>query len=116
MTRAIAGVRQLITVLIRVEGFHRWPDAPAGFLHLQHRHRHLFEIRIWKRVFHENRDIEIIDFATKLRQTIAKEYGDPAEFGDRSCEAIAGDLLILTSAQKVQVLEDGEHGALLERL
>ena len=103
-----------VVVTLEVEGFHRWPEAKdilpeVAFLSL--RHRHLFKIKAWKAVEHEDRDVEIILLKRKISRYLHSKYGEPCEFGRMSCEDIAKELVAELDLSSVEVLEDGENGA-----
>lgn len=105
-----------VIVTLQVEGFHSWPDAghhPESYLF--HKHRHVFHIRLAKRVMHDDRDVEIIRLKRDVLEHIAAEYGTPANFVHMSCEHIAKRLLLEFCADSVTVLEDGENGAEVSR-
>lgn len=100
-----------------IEGFHFWKDAPdeVGFLRAEH--RHIFDIRCWWQVSHNDRDLEIILQQHKVEDFIREQYGSPAKFGGMSCESIADELMAHFgfALVKCQVLEDGYGGATLSR-
>lgn len=104
-----------VIVRVVVEGFHRFPGAELVFGNevnfLSNRHRHLFYIIAEKKVFHDNRDVEFILFKRDLQQYINSKYGQPAEFGNMSCEAIARDMMESFHLESCVVLEDNENGA-----
>lgn len=105
-----------IIVNLEVEGLHKWPEASkiagedVGFL--DHIHRHLFKIKLVKRVTHSDRDVEIILFKREVAAYLHETYGFPVcHFGRMSCEEIATELLTQFSCDEVEVMEDGENGA-----
>lgn len=103
-----------ITIKFAIEGFHNWPDAAkfepeAAFL--ADRHRHMFHFQLWKEVAHDDRDVEIILFKRKVIKYLKDIYGDPCEFGSKSCEMLAKELLDKFDCFAIEVLEDNENGA-----
>lgn len=98
-----------------VVGFHRYPTAPQFCLYLAARHRHNFVIRASFAVEHNNRQVEINEQQNKIEEYLCGKYGKPCEFGDKSCEDIAEELLEHFGACKVQVLEDDYGGATITR-
>ena len=116
-----------IWVTFRKEGIHRYPAAatdPAlatgdeyDVSFLGSPHRHIFHFRVWIDVFHNDRDIEFIQFKRWLENlyrdgTLALDY--------KSCEMIADDLYLQIAGRYpgravwIEVAEDGENGALIK--
>ncbi len=114
MTRA----KKYIWVTYQKEGIHRYPDAPKGVEFLRHPHRHMFHFKVEIEVFHDDRDIEFIDFKHKLKKYIANTWYDGAygccNFGGMSCEMIAEDLLNYFGLCRCSVSEDGEFFGIVE--
>lgn len=117
-----------VIISFQIEGFHNWPaaaeyDKEVAFL--ADRHRHIFHFRLWKPVTHSDRDIEIILFKREVIKWLIDIYGKrhawgglitataPLEFGAMSCEQIAENLLTAFACSRVEVLEDGENGAIV---
>ena len=113
-----------IWVTFQKEGVHLYPAAKddptlatggwddVSFLGVAH--RHIFHFRVAIDVFHDDRDIEFIQFKRWLESLYAS---DILELNHRSCEMIAEDL-----AQEIHnkypgrsitisVAEDNENGA-----
>jgi hypothetical protein len=103
--------RFAVIAVFTVEGFHRWPDAPAPVEFLRQRHRHLFHVELSRWVTHADRDIEILMLRRRGIEVLCGEYGLPCEFGSLSCEHIADFLLRALNLSRCKVLEDGENGA-----
>ena len=107
-----------VIVTLRVEGTHSWPDCPfdeVAYLRLDH--RHIFHIKCWKAVSHDDRDVEIIMLKHDIEEFLFNEFGDSEQrlhiFGARSCEMIARKLNEKFDLVQCEVLEDGENGALI---
>jgi hypothetical protein len=106
-----------------MEGFHNWPAAAAIFpevAFLSDRHRHMFGFRCYAKVTHTDRDKEFIllnrEIKRNLQLNFEKTVDTVLEFGPMSCEAIGEWLLDqFTELYKVEVWEDWENGAIIER-
>ena len=115
-----------IWVTFRKEGVHLYPAAATdpklatgdwddvSFLGVPHRHIFHFKVRI--EVFHDDRDIEFIQF----KRWLEKLYNeDILELNHKSCEKISDDLYKEISAKypsrfvEIEVSEDGENGSLI---
>jgi hypothetical protein len=117
----------MIWVTFRKEGIHCYPAAatdPAlktGDMYdvsfLGTPHRHIFHFKIYIEVFHDDRDIEFIQFKRWLENC----YNDGTlELNYKSCEMIARDLQAIISARYpgretwIDVSEDGENGCFIK--
>lgn len=115
-----------IWVTFRKEGVHLYPAAAddpklatgdwddVSFLGVAHRHIFHFKVRI--EVFHNDRDIEFIQF----KRWMEKLYNeDILELNHKSCEMISDDLYEEISARypgrfvEIEIAEDGENGSLI---
>ena len=116
----------MIWVTFRKEGIHLYPGAdtnPAlatgdwddvSFLGLPH--RHIFHFKVWIEVFHDDREIEFIQF----KRWLERVYNDGTlELNHKSCEMIARELHATINARypvrevRIEVSEDGENGCYL---
>lgn len=111
-------MKPFIIVKLQVEGVHFWPDAKTKLpevAYLSSPHRHIFHVTVTKAVTHEDRDIEIIMFKRELQDYFQRNFFDTSlqlvNFGARSCETIAKDLVEAFDLDIAEVLEDGENGA-----
>ena len=113
-----------IWVTFQKEGVHLYPaakDDPAlatggwddvSFLGVAH--RHIFHFRVAIDVFHDDRDIEFIQFKRWLESLYAT---DILELNHRSCEMIAEELAqeihnkYPNRSVTISVAEDNENGA-----
>jgi hypothetical protein len=116
-----------IWITFRREGIHRYPAAatdPAlctageyDVSFLANAHRHIFHFRVWIDVFHNDRDIEFIQFKRWLESLYSK---DVLELDFKSCEMIADDLYTQIAGRYperavwIEVAEDGENGCLIK--
>ncbi len=116
--------RRMIWVTFRKEGIHKYPAAatdPAlatgdeydvSFLGTPH--RHIFHFTVAIEVFHNDRDIEFIQFKRWLEKLYA---GGTLELNYKSCEMISDDLYEAIAHRypnrdiEITVAEDGENGA-----
>jgi hypothetical protein len=118
---------RMIWVTFQKEGIHCYPAAATdpmlntndeyNVAFLANPHRHIFHFRVWIDVFHNDRDIEFIQFKRWLENlyrdsTLALDY--------KSCEMISDDLYIQIANRYpgrtvwIEVSEDGENGALVK--
>ena len=118
---------KFIWVTFQKEGIHKYPAAatdPAlatgdeyDVSFLGYPHRHIFHFRVWIDVFHNDRDIEFIQFKRWLENLYA---GGTLELNFKSCEMIADDLYLRIAdrfperAVWIEVAEDGENGCLIK--
>jgi len=116
-----------IWVTFRKEGIHRYPDAATNPLlatgdeydvsFLANPHRHIFHFRVWIDVFHNDRDIEFIQFKRWLENLYNNGI---LQLDYKSCEMIADDIYIKIAerypnrAVWIEVAEDGENGCLIK--
>ena len=102
------------------EALHNWHDIgeqePCWFL--AQKHRHVFKIKVYKRVYHDNRDSEFIAFKHEVLKFLKSQFVIDAKSGipdisNRSCEMLGRMILNQFDAIKVEVSEDGENGAIV---
>jgi len=116
--------KRMIFVTFQKEGIHMYPAAatdPAlatgdeydvSFLGTPH--RHIFHFNVAIEVFHNDRDIEFIQFKRWLERLYA---GGTLELNYKSCEMISDDLYEQIATRypdrdiEITVSEDGENGA-----
>lgn len=118
-----------IWVTFRKEGIHLYPAAKddpklatGGWddvSFLGYAHRHIFHFKVGIEVFHDDRDVEFIQFKRWLESL----YDDKTiELNHKSCEMISQDLyeqIINKFPDRdvfIEVSEDGENGAYTEYL
>lgn len=97
---------------LRFEALHMWPNALPDVSFLGVPHRHIFHVRAEKIVSHNDRDVEFILLKRAILETI--ELLKPSSI-TWSCETWAQKILEAHSLDKVEVSEDGENGAVVER-
>lgn len=113
-----------IESVVSIAGLHNWPKAPERRAYLRSLHRHMFEVAVSVEVTHSERDVEFHDLQdtiVRLFKSMGRQY-HPAtplqSFGPRSCEALAGELLVMLiregyAVTGVSVSEDGENTAVV---
>jgi len=117
----------MINVTFTKEGIHKYPAAlndpklatgdwdDVSFLGYPHRHIFHFEVAI--QVFHDDRDIEFIQFKRWLERLYSM---DTLQLDYKSCEMISDDLAAQINVRYpgrkivIKVSEDGENGSISE--
>ena len=129
VTRIMDAAERKIWVTFRREGIHCYPAAAtdpklntAGeydVSFLASPHRHIFHFRVWIDVFHNDRDIEFIQFKRWL-ESLYSGSNTVLALDWKSCEMIADDLYIQIAGRYperavwIEVAEDGENGCLIK--
>lgn len=131
--RIMEKAERKIWITFRKEGIHCYPAAAtdpklntAGeydVSFLANPHRHMFHFRVWIDVFHNDRDIEFIQFKRWLENLYSGNQSNNnsiLELDWKSCEMIADDLYIQIAGRYpnravwIEVAEDGENGCLIK--
>lgn len=119
--------KRMIWVTFRKEGIHKYPaalDDPKlatgdeyDVSFLGYPHRHIFHFKVEIEVFHDDRDIEFIQF----KRWLEKLYSEKTlELDYKSCEMICDDLAQQINNKypgrkiNITVSEDGENGATIQ--
>ena len=127
MDQLLNNKKAMIWVTFRKEGLHKYPaalDDPKlatggsdDVSFLGYIHRHIFHFKVAIEVFHDDRDIEFIQFKRWLESL----YADGTlQLDYKSCEMICDDLSETINKKypgrniKLTVSEDGENGATIE--
>lgn len=115
-----------IWVTFSKEGIHKYPGADTdpklatgdwddvSFLGFPH--RHIFHYKVWIEVFHDDRDIEFIQF----KRWLIRLYDGALDMDYKSCEMMADDLAAVIQDMypgrwlKISVAEDNENGCEME--
>ena len=124
LTEDLSKASKMIWVTFRKEGMHKYPAAledpklktgdeyDVSFLGYPHRHTFHFKVAI--EVFHDDRDIEFIQF----QRWILNLYSQGTLQNDfKSCEMMSDDLYIQITKKypgrkiEIDVSEDGENGS-----
>lgn len=116
---------RMIWVTFQKEGIHCYPAAASDpqlatgdqydVSFLASPHRHIFHFRVYIDVYHNDRDIEFIQFKRWLEGLYSREQ-NILQLDYKSCEMIADDLYVQISARYpnrcviIEVSEDGENG------
>ena len=120
----VSKASRMVWVTFEKEGLHKYPaalDDPKlatgdkyDVSFLGYIHRHIFKFRVWIEVFHDDRDIEFIQFIRWMNELYEGELN--VDF--QSCEMISDDLYLKIQERYpnrnvwIEVSEDGENGAL----
>ena len=130
--------KRMIWVTFQKEGIHKYPAAlddpklaTGGWddvSFLGYPHRHMFHFRVSIEVFHDDREIEFIQFSRWLQRLYSVGTGEAgSETGHtvlaldyKSCEMIADDLYLEIRKRygsnrevHIEVSEDGENGCVV---
>ena len=122
----MSNMKSKIWVTFRREGTHKYPAALTDpklktgdeydVSFLGYPHRHMFHFKIAIEVFHDDREIEFIQFKRWLENLYGKGV---LELDYKSCEMMATDLYQQISEKypkrevTIEVSEDGENGAVI---
>jgi len=120
--RVISASQKKIWVTFQREGIHCFPAAAndpklADVSFLAHPHRHIFHFRVAIDVFHDDRELEFIQFKRWLESLYVNTV---LQLDYKSCEMIADDLYTQIAAKYpdrdvwIEVSEDGENGCYVE--
>jgi hypothetical protein len=123
--RIMERAQRQIWVTFQREGIHKYPAAltdPAlatgdkyDVSFLGYPHRHIFHFRVSIDVWHNDRDIEFIQFKRWLEELYSEE-SNCLRLDYKSCEMIADDLYVQIANRypdrnvTIEVSEDGENG------
>lgn len=116
--------KRMIWVTFQQEGIHKYPGADTDpklatgdeydVSFLGYPHRHMFHFTVAIEVFHNDRDIEFIQFKRWLENSFRDEV---MQLDHKSCEMISDDLYMYIANRypnrdiHITVSEDGENGA-----
>jgi len=104
-------MKKQIGVVLVVQGFHYYPEAPTQVDFLRHKHRHLFKIECVFNVDDLNRELEFFIMRDKIEKHLSLLYPkhmNAHDFGSMSCEMIAAELLTTFNLEECTVTEDNE--------
>lgn len=118
---------KFIWVTFQKEGIHKYPQALTDpnlatgdeydVSFLGYPHRHIFHFRVDIEVFHDDRELEFIQFKRWLESLYQT---NTLQLNYRSCEMISDDLSVLIKDKypgrkfKISVSEDNENGSYSE--
>ena len=125
--RIIQASQKKVWVTFQKEGIHCFPAAATDpklntgdeydVSFLASPHRHIFHFRVCIDVFHDDRELEFIQFKRWIESLYS---GNILKLNYKSCEMIADDLY-LQIAEKypnrdvwIEISEDGENGCYVE--
>lgn len=102
-------------VSLQFVGMHHYPEAADAVEFLSDPHRHTFHVTVQLEQFHNNRDVEYIQFKRWLKEQLPS-----GDLGTASCEDIADRIYEAIDEEypdrrvRISVTEDGENGAVVE--
>jgi hypothetical protein len=122
--RIMEAADRKIWVRFQKEGIHKYPAALedpklADVQFLGFPHRHIFHFRVWIDVFHNDRDVEFIQFK-RWCESLYNGDNSVLALDYKSCEMIADDLYVQIASKYpertiwIEISEDGENGALIK--
>jgi hypothetical protein len=119
--------KRMIWVTFQKEGIHKYPaalDDPAlatgdwdDVSFLGYPHRHMFHFRVSIQVWHDDREIEFIQFSRWLQRLFSE---DVMTLDYKSCEMIADEMFAHIDNKypgrevHIEVSEDNENGAIVQ--
>lgn len=122
--RISEAAKRMIWVTFQKEGIHKYPGADTDPLlatgdeydvsFLGYPHRHIFHFKVAIQVFHNDREIEFIQFKRWLENSFTNGV---LQLNYKSCEMICDDLYQMIAHRypdrdiEITVSEDGENGA-----
>lgn len=105
--------RTQVYCTLQFEGIHCWPECPFDEVaYLRDPHRHVFYIKAWKDVYHDDRDVEFIMLKHRIQEHLAAKYPG-GRLGRKSCEMLAAELIDQFDLAACDVSEDNENGAIM---
>ena len=123
-TRISEHAKRMIWVTFQREGIHKYPGADTDpslatgdeydVSFLGYPHRHIFHFKVAIQVFHNDRDIEFIQFKRWLENSFRDGV---MQLDHKSCEMISDELYMYIANRypnrdiEITVSEDGENGA-----
>ena len=122
--RIMHHAQRQIWVTFRREGIHKYPAALeephlADVSFLGYPHRHIFHFRVSIDVFHNDRDIEFIQFKRWIESLYSGQPGG-LQLDYKSCEMMSDELYAQIIGKYpdrevwIEVSEDGENGSFIK--
>jgi hypothetical protein len=122
--RIMGRAARQIWVTFQKEGVHKYPAALedpglADVSFLGYPHRHIFHFRVSIDVFHNDRDIEFIQFKRWL-ESLYSNQNSVLKLDYKSCEMMSDELHDMISQKYpgrevwIEVSEDGENGSFIK--
>jgi len=106
--------KKMVWVTATFDALHHWPSAPDVASFLRQLHRHLFHVKVYCKVEGTDREIEFLAFKHRLNAFLKTNFEGTSSTA--SCEDFAMTILgWFPEAHIVEVSEDGENGATVER-
>ena len=123
----VSKASRMVWVTFEKEGLHKYPaalDDPKlatgdkyDVSFLGYIHRHIFKFRVWIEVFHDDREIEFIQYSRWLQRLFSENV---MTLDYKSCEMIADEMFLEIRKKygsnrevHIEVSEDGENGCVV---
>lgn len=98
---------------VQFQGIHQWANCPFEEVkYLRDLHRHIFHVKAYKQVYHNDRDVEFIMLKNAITIYLNNRFLNSI-MGSMSCEMLAEELIEKFDLCKCEVNEDGENGAIV---
>ena len=119
--KIMTAASKMVWVSFSFEGIHSYPAAGtdpnlADVSFLANDHRHIFHFKVWIEIFHNDRELEFIQF----KRFCQWQYQDDLLILDhKSCEMISDDLFLKIAEEypdrdiSISISEDDENGSLI---
>lgn len=114
-------MKREVFVQTQFEGIHCWPEAPDEVAFLRNPHRHIFHVKVYVEVWHNDRELEFIMLKHRINEYLGQYISDGVwQMGRTSCEDVAEMLVTFLRGQyscrfvRISVDEDGENGCFLD--
>ena len=104
-----------VWITTQFDAVHSFPNAEGDVDFLKHAHRHLFKVKVWIQVFHNEREIEFITFKRFIAEKLLF-----TDYAFMSCESMSDCLFNEITKKypkrkiKIELSEDGENGSYKE--
>ena len=107
-----------IWITTSFEGIHKYNEAPREVAFLRYPHRHIFHVKVFIEVFHNDRDVEFILFKRHVN-SLLDAFRNVHDGSGYSCEMVSDYLAshlknaYTYSKRKliIEINEDGENGS-----
>ena len=127
MKESLTSSKRMIWVTFQKEGIHMYPGAGEDpklatgdwddVSFLRYPHRHMFHFKVTIEVFHDDREIEFIQFSRWLQRLFSE---DILQLDYKSCEMVADNMIIEIRKRYgtkrdvvIEVSEDNENGCVV---
>jgi len=108
-------MKNQVIIQFKIEGFHKYPNAPQDVSFLSNIHRHVFSVKCFFAVAKLTREREIFICREQVKNRLIEKYGEPCMFND--CEMVATEILKYWQQNGMvacEVWEENTGGARIE--